>query len=92
MTAQERRAKKKIVDYEMSDKHNLWDAYGSFSEGKRDAWEYCQKLCKEKNGSGLKVIGSNTSFFTAGFVFEEDGQKKFMYITKGSDTAVDYEF
>ena len=74
--------------YEWSDKCNLWEAYGSFSQKKAEAWEYCVALCKEKGGRGLKVIGANTSFFTAGFLFEEDGKRKLMYITKGDDREI----
>ena len=77
--------------YEWSDKYNLWRAYGSFSQRKAEAWEYCEALCIEKDGRGLKVIGANTAFFTAGFLFEEDGRKKLMYITKGDDRVIDLE-
>ena len=77
--------------YLLSDKHNLYEAYDSFSSKKAEACEYCKKLCSEKNGRGLKVIGANTSFFSAGFLFEENGRKKLMYITKGYNRVIDIE-
>ncbi|MBQ1296758.1 MAG: hypothetical protein IIY21_22125 [Clostridiales bacterium] len=83
---------RKIVEaYEWSDKGSLYGAYRSFSQRKAEAWEYCERLYKEKGGHGLKVIGANSSFFSAGFMFEEDGRKKLMYITKGDDRVIDLE-
>lgn len=75
--------------YKKSNMHSLYDAYSSFSQSKRYAWRYCQDLCNKLNGHGLKVISKNTNEFTAGFVFEEDGVQKFMYITKTSDTVAE---
>ena len=66
-----------------SDIDSLYRAYGRCSEAKRKAWEGCKKLCLEKNGADLRIIGHNTSFFSAGFIFEEGGVKKFMFITRG---------
>lgn len=83
------RDRKILTRYHMSDKLNLWMAYSSFSREKARAWDYCEYLCKEKGGTGLKVIGANSSFFSAGFMFEEDGHEKFMYITHGGDRVID---
>lgn len=80
-----KRMEKAYTSYKMSDKLNLYHAYTSFSKAKADAWEYCKELCEKKNGRGLKVIGANSSFFSAGFTFDEDGYHKFMYITHGGD-------
>ena len=77
--------------YEWSDKYSLYRAYKSFSQAKAEAWEYCEALCEKKGGRGLKVIGANSSFFSAGFLFEEDGRKKLMYITKSDDRVIDLE-
>lgn len=88
MNARQRRA---YHLYKQSDMYSLYDAYGRFSHAKRDAWRYCEDLCRKYDGHGLKVITVNTSQFTAGFEFEEDGKGKFMYITKASDTVVDIE-
>ena len=81
---------RKIVEaYEWSDKYSLYRAYRSFSGKKAEAWEHCESLCREKEGTGLKVIGANSSFFTAGFLFD-DG-KKLMYITKWDERVIDLD-
>ena len=80
---------KAYAKYLMSDKYDLHDAYGRFSNKKYEAWKYCQKLCEEHDGRGLKVIGANSSFFSAGFMYEEDGKENFMYITHGGDYSAE---
>lgn len=77
--------------YRNSDCYSLWQAYDSFSRQKEEAWLYCEDLCQKKNGRGLKVIGHNTSFFSAGFEYEEDGKRMFMYITHGGDYPIEIE-
>ena len=79
------------TSYLKSDKYNLYHAYQSFSKAKADAWEYCEKLCRKHEGKGLKVIGACTNFFSAGFLYEENGVKKFMYITHGGDYSAEVE-
>lgn len=92
MTTEQRRSKRKIKDYNWSDMYSLWDAYNSFSQAKEKAWEYCKELCAKHGGRGLKAIGANSSFFSAGFIFDgDDGKQKFMYITKNYDVVCDYE-
>ena len=83
-----KREAKILSGYRMSRKYSLYDAYGSFSKAKADAWNDCKKLCDEKKGKGLKVIGANSSFFSAGFLFEEDGEEKLMYITHGGNYEI----
>ena len=78
--------KKAIYErYRKSDNYCLWHVYERFSREKEKAWEYCEELLKKKDGHGLKVIGANTCFFSAGFEFEENGKNKFMYITHAND-------
>ena len=69
---------------------DLRSAYGRYSKDKADAWDYCMKLCYEKNGEGLKVISANSWRFTAGFEYPdaETGELYFMYITKEYDQSV----
>ncbi len=81
---------KAIVDaYHWSDKTNLYMAYGSVSAKKVEAWNHCKELCEQKNGWGLKVIGANSFFFSAGFMFEEEGVTKLMYITHGGAREIE---
>lgn len=86
-----KRDRKRAIAYLMSDKHSLYDAYGRFSNAKAEAWRYCEELKNKYNGEGLKVIGANSSFFSAGFLFEEDGKQKLMYITHGGNYKIDME-
>lgn len=88
MNARERNAYER---YMRSTAYSLYDVYDSFSKSKSDAWEYCRKLCMEKRGGWLKIISANTFQFTAGFEYEENGKRMFMYITKTSDTACEIE-
>lgn len=77
--------------YNQSTMYSLDDAYDSYSGAKARAWIYCRDLCEGKNGHALKVISKNTSQFTAGFVYEENGKEMFMYITAASDTAAEID-
>lgn len=92
MTASERRAKTKIPEYEKSYYTSLDDCYERYSHAKARAWNYCEELCKNHDGWGLRIISYNMSIFTAGFQFNdpETHVRMFMYITPSYDTAVEY--
>lgn len=75
--------------YRRSDCYSIHEAYRTCSSKKEEAWEYCRRLRDSKNGRGLKVIGHNSSFFSAGFLYEEDGKEMFMYITHGGDYPIE---
>ena len=77
--------------YKRSDCYSLYEAYDSYSDAKERAWQYCKDLCCEKNGRGLKVIGHNSNFFSAGFLYEEDEKEMFMFITHGGDYPIEIE-
>jgi hypothetical protein len=90
LTSANRRTALKHYDaYRRSAMYSLYDAYGTHSLAKEEAWRYCKELMKEHNGYGLKVITANGYQFTAGFMFEEDGKEMFMYISKTHDIAVE---
>lgn len=69
-------------DYLESDMLDLRDAYKTCSTKKHQAWTNCKDVMESYGGRDLRVIRANTFAFSAGFVFEEDGVKKFAYITK----------
>lgn len=73
--------------YENSRDYSLDSCYGSYSQAKARAWDYCTNLYQKHNGNGLKVISHNGFIFTAGFTFEdpETGVMKMMYITPSYD-------
>lgn len=78
-----------LRSYERSSTHNLYEAYGRFSNKKAEAWGYCEELCKKHDGKGLKVFGANTNFFSAGFLFtDEEGNECLMYITHTNDRKI----
>ena len=60
---------------------SLYGLYNSFSYAKARAWAYCEQLCKDYNGEDLRAISGNTFTFSAGFTFDDNGQKIFCYIT-----------
>jgi len=86
----ENRARANIVSWRNSKYTDLRSAYGRYSKRKEEAWEYCQDLCRRKNGEGLKVISRNSHIFTAGFVFPhpDTGELMFMYISPSYDQEV----
>ncbi len=92
MTEAQRKRQANIAysTYKMARYTDLYSAYGRCSSRKREAWDYCQKLCEKHNGEGLRVIGRNCHTFSAGFEFtdQETGEIMFMHITKSHDTAV----
>lgn len=78
-----------LRNYEKSSTHNLYEAYGRFSNRKAEVWKYCEQLCGKHGGKGLKILGANTSFFSAGFLFtDEDGNECLMYITHANDRKI----
>lgn len=78
-----------LRSYERSSTHHLYEAYGRFSDKKAEAWEYCEELCKKHDGKGLKILGVNTNFFSAGFLFtDNDGNECLMYITHTNDKKI----
>ena len=79
----------KYESYCRSTDYSLYDCYGSFSHAKARAWEYCENLCRQKEGWGLKVVGHNSCFFSAGFLYEESGKQMYMHITASKDEPIE---
>lgn len=42
----------------------LWDVYGTVSQAKQNAWEYCLSLCNRENGTNFRIISHNTFSFS----------------------------
>lgn len=83
------KAKAGYQNYKRSSMRNLHEAYQTFSDKKYRAWEYCEKLCNEKNGNDLRVASRNRTYFTAGFTFEdEDGNTRYMHIAPTYDQDI----
>ena len=71
--------------YLNSDYWTLWHAYTGPSYNKERAWKYCEDLENKYSGFGLRVIGYNSSTFSAGFIGVVDGVDVFVYITHAND-------
>jgi hypothetical protein len=48
----------------------LSDVYGSYSDAKESAYNYCKRLCKEFNGRDFRIAGHNCMTFSVQFEFE----------------------
>ena len=77
--------------HKISNMYDIDDAYSNCSHAKRNAWEYCKKLCADYDGWDLRIISKNTFAFSAGFYFisKETGCICFAYITKDYDRYAD---
>lgn len=92
MTKKDHMTKKELANYKAylrSNKRCLHDCYGSYSDAKAKAWDYCIRLFAKMDGSDLKIVSYNSQFFSAGFTYEDPDTKELMYmhITKFNDLA-----
>ena len=74
--------------YIRSNKRTLSDCYGTYSNEKFDALEYCYDLMNIYDGYDLRIIGYNSQTFSVGFIGTISGQKAFFYITKDHDRFI----
>ena len=78
-----------INDWFLSNDTELWHVYGSYSDNKARAFEYCEEMMRQYDGFGLRIIAHNSMVFTVGFIFrDDDGNKIFAYITRDYDRFV----
>lgn len=47
----------------------LSDVYGSYSNAKVDAYNYCKRLCRRFNGFDFAIRSKNTNTFSVNFRF-----------------------
>ena len=78
-----------INAYNYASDYNIYQAYKKPSYNKVKAWETCKKQCLENNGKNLKIIGHNSSYFSAGFTFEKDNKKYLFYITYANNFIIE---
>lgn len=62
----------------------LSDVYGSYSDAKEHAYNYCTKLCERFNGWGFQIVAHNCQDFSVQFEFENplNGCIMLAYITR----------
>lgn len=71
--------------YLFSDKHELSECYGRWSEYKQWAYDYCVKLAIDCVCSSYGIVTYNAQMFTFGFVFKCDDMTWYAHITKDHD-------
>lgn len=75
--------------YERSTETELWEVYGTFSQAKQNAMEYCKNLQYKLNGQYGVIIGYCSTQFSFAFQFEFEGKKYLCYITKSHDYKIE---
>lgn len=60
---------------------SIENVYKDPSDNKIKAWQDVCKICTNLGGTGLAVISHTVQYFTAAFMFKEDGRKFFLVET-----------
>ena len=76
------------VDYSRG--NCLGEVYGCYSANKARAWERCERLCSELDGSNLCITSNNSHTFTVQFEFyhPENGRPMVCHITPSRKYAM----
>lgn len=70
-------------NYKISSKKKLGDCYKThWSDKKQKSFDYWKNL---EGVQDLKIISFNVNFYSLGFIFEENEQKYFAYITRDNN-------
>ena len=85
------RARNMLNNYLRSYNSGLYDVYGTCSQAKRNAYEYCLAREREFGSSDGVIAGHNCMAFSYAFTGMCEGKKYLIYITKDADYAIDYE-
>ena len=67
----------------------LGEVYGSYSNNKQLAYNYCVKLCKKYAGEQFAIVGNNSQCFSVMFIFTnpENGRRMLAHITRDYNHA-----
>lgn len=62
----------------------LWECYGRYSDAKRNAYDYCKRLCFACGGSNLRIVAAGVQTFSVKFDFchPDNGACCTAYITR----------
>lgn len=78
-----------IIDsYFNSNARDLREVYGTYSNAKYMAMLNCRKLMETRNGHDLRIIGHNSSFFSVGFMTEDDSAIVYITASGSRDIAL----
>jgi len=75
------KAQQYLYNYNSSDCTELYHCYNSYSNAKRNAFDYCLNLFKKLNGYSYNIPTHCIMTFTFAFVFDYEGQRYLCYIT-----------
>lgn len=71
----------RVLQYLNAPFRSLFDAYNSPSKIKREIWEDIKLSCHADNGHFLKLVSANTHRFSAGYLFEKNGEEYLKFFT-----------
>ena len=70
-----------LTQYERSSAHSVREVYGRLSSRKIAIENSILRDMLDVNGSGYRVTGHNSSFFSCGFTYERDGERILRHYT-----------
>lgn len=73
--------------YLNSPPRSLFDFYAKPSKIKREIWEDIKLSCHADNGHSLKLVSANCHRFSAGYLFELNGEEYLKFFT-ASETVI----
>lgn len=71
----------RAIQYLNSAPRSLYDAYNSPSKIKQEIWEDIKLSCHADNGHSLKLVSANCHRFSAGYLFEKNGDEYLKFFT-----------
>lgn len=82
------KAQQYINNYNYASGVNLRDVYGSYSDAKQNAFNYCFDIYTKLKGYQRRIATYNKNVFTFAFEFDFDGAKYLCYITPSQDYKI----
>lgn len=91
VNANTKKAKELINNYNNSDflDTELWHVYGTFSDAKARALNYCKNMMVDLDGHNGHIVSHNSQTFTYAFEFYCDNVLKLAYITAYNNYIID---
>lgn len=77
----------RAIQYLNSAPRSLFDYYNSPSKIKQEIWEDIKISCHADKGHDLKLVSTNCQRFSAGYLFEKNGEEYLKFFT-ASETVI----
>lgn len=71
----------RAIQYLYSKPRSLFDVYAKPSKIKQEIWEDIKISCHADKGHGLKLVSANSHRFSAGYLFEKNGEEYLKFFT-----------